>query len=347
MSCTEPRPPLPRDDLEHVLEEARGARFLITGGTGFFGIWMLESFAYINDALGLGMSSVVVTRNPEAFALKAPHLAGRRDLSFLKGDIRSFQYPEGHFSYVIHAATEASANRYGESPREIYDSIVSGTSHVLEFAAKARSRKFLFTSSGAVYGKQPPGVTHIPETYPGSPDPMLPTSSYGLGKLAAEHLCMLEGRARGFEVKIARCFAFVGPHLPLDADFAVGNFIRDAKSGGPIQILGDGSSLRSYLYAADLAVWLWTLLFEGRPFRPYNVGSSQVVSIYDTAALVAREIGGSSAPEVLRQMCPGHVPSVYIPSVERARNELGLNPVVGLSEAVRKTVVYLNKNDKR
>ena len=265
----QPVKPLPLEDLEHVLEhtrvlwsEASGKSFFITGGTGFFGMWLLESFAHINDQLALGMRATILTRDPAAFARKTPHLAARADLQFIQGDIRSFPFPEGQFDYIIHAATEVRAKLNEEAPQEMLDAIIAGSRRVLDFAAQCGVKKLLLTSSGAVYGKQPSEITHISEDYLGAPDPLLPGSAYGEGKRLAEHMCCVHAHQHGYEAKIARCFAFVGPHLPLDAHFAIGNFIRDAISGMPIQINGDGTPMRSYLYASDLAVWLWTILFK-------------------------------------------------------------------------------------
>lgn len=341
--------PLPAEDLAHVLEhtralwaEARGRRFFITGGTGFFGMWLLESFAHINDALGLGMRATVLTRDPQAFARKAPHLAARADLEFIQGDIRDFAFPPGEFAYLVHAATEASAKLNEEAPHEMLDAIIGGTRRVLDFAASCGVKKLLLTSSGAVYGKQPPELTHIPEDYNGAPDPLLPGSAYGEGKRVSEHMCAVHARRHGYEVKIARCFAFVGPHLPLDAHFAIGNFIRDALAGGPIRVNGDGTPMRSYLYASDLAVWLWTILFAGKSHRPYNVGSAQGISIAVAAHTTACLSKNGCAVEVAFKPKSNVSPLRYVPLVGRVNEELGCKQHVNLNDSLRRTLSWLS-----
>jgi nucleoside-diphosphate-sugar epimerase len=329
------------DDLDHVLmhtqdlwEELRGKRLFITGGTGFFGRWILETFVYANEQLSLGASAVVLTRNPESFALKAPHLATRNDLKLLRGDVRDFDFPDGDFSHVIHAGTTSSAP---VEPLEMFDTIVQGTRHVLDFAATHHTRKFLFISSGAVYGKQPPELTHISEDYHGAPDPLDSNSAYGEGKRAAELLCTLMANRHGFEAKIARCFAFVGPHLPLDAHFAIGNFIRDALQGDSIRVGGDGTSLRSYLYTADLAIWLWKILFQGKSCQSYNVGSDLEISIGELGKLVIETTGTDQSVTVHRQSVVGKAPERYVPSIKKALLELNLKQFIQLPEAISKT----------
>jgi len=342
----QPVKPLPPEDLEHVLEhtrelwsEASGKSFFITGGTGFFGMWLLESFAHINDQLALGMRATVLTRDPAAFAHKAPHLAARADLRFIQGDIRSFPFPEGQFDYIIHAATEASARLNEEAPHEMLDAIVAGTRRVLDFAAQCKVKKLLLTSSGAVYGKQPSDLTHMPEDYLGAPDPLLPGSAYGEGKRLAEHMCCVHARQHSYEVKIARCFAFVGPHLPLDANFAIGNFIRDAMRGTPIQIKGDGTPMRSYLYAADLAVWLWTILFKAPHARAYNVGSDKDISIKALAFNVKNTLAATMSIEVDKSPASKMIYR-YVPSIEISKKSLCLKMSVNLTDAILKTAQW-------
>ena len=340
------------EDLDHILshtqglwEELRGQRIFITGGTGFFGCWLLESFAWANDKLELNAEAVVLTRNPEAFAKKVPHLAGHRAIRCHVGDVRTFDFPEGPFSHVIHAATEASAKLNAENPLLMFDTIVEGTRRTLDFAVRAGARKVLLTSSGAVYGRQPPEMTHISETYGGGPDPLDPKWAYGEGKRAAEMLCSLYARGYGLEPKIARCFAFVGPYLPLDSHFAVGNFIRDALKGGPIVVKGDGTPYRSYLYAADLAIWLWTILARGRICHPYNVGCHEGVPIKNVADHVAKLIGGISI-HVVKQLVSGQKSERYVPDVARA-GTLSLTAWIGLEEALRRTIKYYREIEPR
>lgn len=340
-------PALPTEDLAHVLThtrelwpEARGQRFFITGGTGFFGRWLLETFCHANDELGLGMQATVLTRDPARFARQAPHLAARADLEFIAGDVRRFVHPPSTYRYMIHAATAASATLNEQAPDEMLDTIVAGTRHALGFAAQTGVRKFLFTSSGAIYGRQPAELTHIGEDYAGRPDPDAAGSAYGIGKREAEHMCVVHAAQHGYEAKIARCFAFVGPHLPLDAHFAIGNFIRDALAGGPIRIAGDGTPRRSYLHAADLAVWLWTMLFRAPSARAYNVGSSESISIREAAEAVARIFPGSIAVTVA-QPAASQAPSRYVPAIARAEEELGLRVRVPLAKAIERTVRWL------
>jgi dTDP-glucose 4,6-dehydratase len=346
-----PFSPLPERDLLHILEhtrevweEARGKRFFITGGTGFFGIWLLESLIYINDALGLGVSATVLSRDTARFALKAPHLANRKDLIFLQGDIRSFDQPQGNFDYLIHAATEASVTLNQVHPDEMLDSIVGGMQRILDFASGAGVSKLLFTSSGAVYGKQPSDLSHLPEDYPGAPDCLNPNSAYAEGKRIAELLGMIYSVNSGYEFKVARCFAFVGPHLPLTSHFAIGNFIGDALNAKPIKIEGDGTTVRSYLYAADLAIWLWKILFVAPSGRAYNVGSEQSRDLATIAHLVSEIVEKKSHVEIAKKTISGCGASRYVPSTDRADAELGLKTWINLRDAIQKTAEWYSNN---
>lgn len=318
-----------------------GGRLFVTGGTGFFGCWLLESFAWASDRLHLDAIMTVLTRSPEAFRAKAPHLAGHPAIRLIQGDVRSFEYPAGRFSHVIHAASDATPELCCDQPLLVTDTIVEGTRRTLDFAVAAGARRFLLTSSGAVYGPQPPGVKNLPETWAGAPDPALPGSVYGEAKRKAELLCKLYHEAHGLDCLVARCFAFVGPYMPLDAHFAIGNFLDDHIHGRPIRVQGDGTPYRTYLYAADLAVWLWTILVKGESGKPYNVGSEREVSIEETARAVAAALEPAHPVQVALHSVPGAPAQRYVPSTARARNELNLRELIPFEDAIRRTAAAI------
>jgi nucleoside-diphosphate-sugar epimerase len=335
---------LPEEDLSHVFAHTdwadfKGARLFITGGTGFIGRWLLETLAWSNERAHLSLNIFVLTRDIASFLAKTPSLGRNSAIEFWQGDVRDFEFPEGKFTHVIHAATDTSARSVENDPLSLIQTIVQGTCRVLEFAVRAEVRRFLFISSGAVYGKQPEDVERVPETYLGAPDPTLPSSAYGEGKRIAELLCGCFHRQHGLQTVIARCFAFLGPGLPLD-QYAAGNFIRDALRGDPIRVKGDGTAYRSYLYPSDLAIWLWALLSRGTVSRAYNVGSENAILIRD----LARQIASCNEPSpnvcLAETRTCGQIPDLYVPSTQRASEELGLIQTIGLADAIRKTMTW-------
>jgi dTDP-glucose 4,6-dehydratase len=341
-----PSRPLSTEDLDAVLslarsafEELRGGRIFVTGGTGFFGHWLLESLLHANSQLGLNVRATVLTRNAAGFRERAPHIANNDAITFIEDDLRSFEFPTEAHTHILHAATDSSVS--ADAPAyELPESILDGTRHVLQFARETGARRFLYFSSGAVYGRGITDVARIPETYRGAPDPLELSSGYDEAKRMAEHLCVAHAHNTPLECAIARCFAFVGPHLPLDVHFAIGNFIRDAMASKPIEIRGDGTPLRSYLYMGDLAAWLWTMLVRAPANRAYNVGSDQAVSIYEVANAVAAALHPRLAVNIAGNTASDSTPSTYVPDISRARTELGLDVTVPLDAAIRRTAAW-------
>ena len=319
---------------ESLWHEFQDARLFITGGTGIIGSLLLETLQWANARYSLGAQAVILTRDPEGYARKNPGLANSATVQLHTGDIRNFPFPEGRFTHVIHAATPVVQSC---DALDLADIIVAGTRRALEFARMKGARRFLLTSSGAVYGRPPANVAHLREDDAFGPDPTVPRSVYGESKRYAEMLCALYASTHGIQASIARCFAIVGPYLPLDAHFAIGNFIRDALVGGPLKLSGDGTPFRSYLYGSDLSAWLWTLLVKAPGGRAYNVGSEEAYSILDVARVTARTLAPKAHIEIASEPVAGAAPEHYIPSTERAQTELGLRQTVGLVESIRRT----------
>jgi dTDP-glucose 4,6-dehydratase len=337
-------------DLHHILDhtrdlwnDLRGARIFITGGTGFFGCWLLESFLFANQQLDLKASASVLTRRPDSVKQTLPHLMLDPAITLHEGDVRNFEFPKGEYSHIIHAATETNPQLETIAPLDKFTSNIEGTRRVLDFALASGAGKFLFISSGAVYGNQPSDKTHIPEDYAGAPETIDLNTAYGQSKRASEFLCAAYANKYGLQTFIARGFAFTGPRLPLDSNFAVGNFIRDAMNGNPIHINGDGTPYRSYLYAADLAIWLWTILCRGQSCRPYNVGSDVDLTIAELAQIVKEVVAPNVSVELAANLIAGKLFERYVPSIERCKSELGLQVFVSLPEGIRRTAGWYTR----
>lgn len=341
------KPSLISEDLEHVVQrtaglwpEISGQRLFLTGGTGFFGKWFLETFLWANEHLKLNAHVTVLSRNPQRLRQTFAHLFTSPSVTWLEGDILNFKFPSGNFTHIIHGATDVVATQDAKVLRGILDVCDLGTRRILDFAKSCGAKKILLTSSGAVYGRQPPTLSQIPENFSGAPDISLGASAYGEGKRVAELLCQLAHQEGQVQVKIARGFAFLGPYMVMDGHFAAGNFLLSAAKGHPIEIQGDGTPMRSYLYASDLMIWLWTILFKGRSGGVYNVGSNQEISILGLAQNIAQS--SDKKLEVIVRKTPGAaLPERYVPSVECAQRELGLEITVNLSQAVRKTLLWM------
>lgn len=311
--------------------------FLI-GGTGFIGRSLLR---FLMDEINFGEKFfvTVLSKNPSKFLELYPEFCNNKRLKFEKGDIlfpKTLPKQNIKFDYIIHAASSTSNESYLDFLAR-YEEIVCGTRNLLEYAINFCIKKILFISTGAVYGPQPPYLESIPENWLGSPDLLNPCNVYGIAKRTAEHLCALYTYQRDLDTVIARCFTFVGRDLPLDAHFAIGNFIRDAIYSDSIQVSGDGTPLRTYLDQEDLAHWLLTLLERGRPGEAYNVGSDEVVSIAELAYLVRDLLAPGKSVKILGQSSEAQGRNRYVPDIRKAREELGLTVRIPLAEAIRRT----------
>lgn len=325
-------------------EAFRDASMFITGGTGFIGRWLLESLISANDRYNLRLKALVLTRDPDAFAAVCPGLAAHPALAFTQGDARSFDFPDGRFSHVLHAAAVAANATFNNAdPLMQFDIAYHGTRRALEFAAHCGARRFLMTSSGSVYGALSHGMAQIPEDYIGAPPPNALVCAPEHGKRAAEFLCEYYRHKYGIETIVARCFSFVGPGLPLDIHYAIGNFIRDAIQGDAIVVKGDGSPVRSYMYVGDLVVWLFSMLGAAPSGSLFNLGSDVAVSILELAVLVRDTLCPHKPVEVLGRRVGGASRNIYVPDISLARAVLNLEIWTPLDEAIRMTAQHAQR----
>jgi dTDP-glucose 4,6-dehydratase len=339
-----------RRDLDEIAEALAplqaglgGASILITGGTGFFGMWLVEGLLWANAALGLRLELTVLSRDAAGFlAGRGRRLAAHPALSVIGGDVARFDPGARRFTHIIHAANEGDT---GHSALRHLDAALDGTRRIIDIAAAHGTSAVLLTSSGAVYRPMDPPSSGPSREGPAGPGDYTPYRNvYAEAKRAMESLLAAGAERHGFRAAIARCFAFTGAWLPLDGGLAMGNFVRDALAGRTIAVGGDGTALRSYLYGTDLAVWLLTVLLRGENCRPYNVGGADPIAIGDLARLVAAQAGRPGDAAIAAAPRPGAAPDAYLPDLSRIMDELGVRTTVDLPEAVRRTLDWYRRH---
>jgi nucleoside-diphosphate-sugar epimerase len=322
-----------------ILEELRDKAVFITGGTGFFGKNLLSLFQQTKQA-GLNIRVGVLSRNAERFQKDFPQLS--EGVTFHHGDIESFEFPKENYDYIIHAATHVAGRQHNQDPAFMLNNMIVGIQRVLDFAESCGTKRILHTSSGAVYGEQPRELYHIPENNCWSPYTSDVKSAYGEGKRVSEMLGTLFSKRTGIEFVNARCFAFLGPYLPLDSNYAIGNFILNGLRDENIIIKGDGTPRRSYMYATDLVEWLLTILIFGENTQSYNVGSDIDYSIKEVAEKV-KEFFPKIKIETQSTLKFKDKPLRYVPSIEKAKNDLGLKVNVQISDGIDRFLLNYKK----
>jgi nucleoside-diphosphate-sugar epimerase len=314
-----------------------GLRLYLSGATGFFGKNVLALCAELHRR-GAVFELTALSRAPEVFLAANAWCRGQPWLTWVRGDAREPWPGRGDFDLLLHAATDTHASAHVDKG-SVFDGILAVTRRALEFSAAHRVRRLLLTGSGAQYGAIPADCSAgVPESAHFACDPSKPSSAYGEAKRASETLAALHAERHGCAVVNTRCFAFVGPGLPLDGHFAIGNFIRDTLGGQRIELRSAGEAVRSYLYGADLAVWLLILLLEADGGATINVGSDQGLRVFDLAKKVRDCLDPSL--EVLRgPAVGGEERQFYLPAIATAR-AMGLDVWTGLEQAIRRTAQW-------
>lgn len=267
----------------------KGKTVLVTGGTGFFGIWFLTCLVKIKAKIGNDLRIITISRSPEKFALNVIDKKLLYNIEILKGDIKEIELDNIKVTHLVHmATTNASETFSGEDQLAKIELLFEGTKNILKQCGPTLE-KVLFTSSGVAYGIN--NKNRISESDFSGPNTIDTGSALGIGKLIAEYLVSYFAKKYGYKYSIARCFSFAGQFLPLELHYAFGNFINDLLNNNKIRVRGDGQDIRSYLYIGDAIAWLLKLL-EDPNDNIYNVGSEIEVKIEDLARKISSHKAG-------------------------------------------------------
>lgn len=326
---------VPKHLTDPLWQRLAHSKIFITGGTGLFGHWILDSLSDANRRLNLKIEATVLTRDPEKAVLKMPGLDYR--IRFIRGHVENFEFPSDKFHFILHMATTSAEDTFNGVPQsQKLMMLFEGTQRVIELARNTGVKRILFTSSGAVYGNQI--CDRIQESSLTCVDALKSESSLALGKAVAEFLLLRAHEEVNLDVVIARCFSFVGPGMPLNLHYAIGNFVKNVIDDTPLIIKGDGKAIRSYMHMGDLILWLLKLILDGQSGEAYNVGSSESLSILELAERV-QGITGTKQKIIVEGLSDYSigvpVRGIYVPSVEKIVQKFNLNVQKDLDSSIR------------
>ncbi len=304
---------------------------------------MLESVRHARARTGTDVRVVALVRDPARLETRLPWMIDVPWITTLQGDVRTFELKNakgGEIDFAIHSANTASPTEIADDPWDISKMVVEGSKRVRTIAGAAGAKRMLQLSSGSVSGAHFTPSPRITEDDPGVVQGESPPEQLARAKRDAEEALLAASRNSEPAMVFARGFALCGPWLPLDSAFAFGNFLGAAMRGDAIHMSGDGTPVRSYLYSADMVVWLWTLLLNGTPGRAYNVGSERAVTIGELAGRMAALLGTTVGSAGFLGSEPGARAHWHVPDTSRARTELGLQETVPLNDAIVRTAQW-------
>ena len=271
-------------DIENIKEEKlpwgelENKTVLVSGANGFIPSYIVRTLLSIDNA-----KVIAVVRNKQKAETKFREELNNNNLTLIIQDISEPIKIEEKIDYIIHAASQASPKYYGIDPVGTLKANTLGTYNLLELAIEKKVKKFLFFSSGEIYGKISENTPKINEVYSGDLDCANVRSCYGESKRMGENMCVCYSQQYNIPVNMIRLSHTYGPGVLLDDGRVFGDFVKNIVNNENIILNSDGSAKRSFLYITDMIKALFYVLFFGEDKQAYNIASSKETSILELA----------------------------------------------------------------
>jgi len=300
----------PQEDMQFILSKTEhhfrnldGSSFLLTGGTGFVGSWVLQFLMFASRYLKVNFSIDVISRKPILFSN-----ASYPSIRFAQHDLRaSINFEDKDYSHVLFASTPSNPTTGGLDSDLVMQSTVMGTKNLVEMLDRRNNQvKYLNTSSGAVKKiksftlPRDPGINDV----------------YAIAKHEVERILTEAKVASKITLCSPRLYSFAGPGIPLNAHFAIGNFIQDAINGRDVIVRGSPETVRSYLHPIDMTIQLLDCWFTEDVFCFPDIGSFNSVKLIDLAQTISKSLGNGNVTVIDKLQSPTtYVPDLLIPSL--------------------------------
>ena len=324
-----------------IKKNFKNTKILIVGGTGFIGKWLLLTFDYLNKIEKSNITIFVLTRSKRNFIKKNPEFQKLKSINYINGDILNFNIKNKKINYIIHAGSDLKVNNKDQT--RYLKELSIGSKKIFEIKNKNLNPKILFISSGAVY-KNNNTKKKIKEKNTFLPSQFSLDDTYSLGKSLAEIYAKLYVKYSNKKIIIVRGFSFVGPYQQFERGFAVTDFIKSSLINKNIHIKNGDNIYRSYLYIADLIIWLLHILTKGEIGEIYNVGSDKSVSLKQLSKIIIK-VNKSKSKVISVNKNKSKKINYYIPNINLVKNKLNLKIWTDLNHSIDKTTSWF-KNQK-
>ena len=287
-----------REDLKFALkssvqyEKLKACNILITGATGLIGSFLVDALMLCNELYGYGINVFAMGRNMKSLQKRFTSHCGNPYFHVLQHDVNMQLTVNYTFDYIIHAASNAFPQVFSTDPVGTIMTNILGCYNLLEFSRKTSVKKFLFISSGEVYGQGTDDIEEFDESYSGYVDNTNPRSCYPNAKRTAETLCVSYTKQYNIDTVIARPCHTYGPTATVKDNRVTAQFINNVIEGKDIVMKSQGLQLRSYCYVPDCVSGVLTILLNGKTGNAYNIANKNSnVTIREIAEIVSNITG--------------------------------------------------------
>ena len=317
------------------LEKLKSSHILITGGTGFVGNWLTEMLIYLNENFNFNVTIYLLSRN----AAQGINNSEFKYIHYIKSDVKNLKELPRTIEYILHAAGTPDSREHVSNSIKTIDTFFKGTQNILDLASRLPNLiKVIHFSSNKIYG------TNYSRT------PMRESNTtivgnnnqdvYSESKRISETLCKAYISELHLPIIIVRPFAFIGPFQSLDKPWAINNFIRDAILGGPIRILGNELTAKSYMYGSDLAYFILNILTQGKVGEIYNLGSADSTTLVELASKIKNIINSNIEIKIRSSKDQYSKTSFDVPDTSKVENELNIISSFDIDEALKRTILW-------
>jgi dTDP-glucose 4,6-dehydratase len=321
------------------LDDLRNKSLLITGAGGFLGSWLIQLINFLNHSNNFNTQLFLIDRDFSNLKQNNPNILNFKNIVAIETDIRSSINLSNSIDYIIHAASTPDRRMHTTSPLDTMRSISEGTSSILKLATRLPNLKMLLNmSASSVYDQS--DFIPIDENSDGKPLNQNISYAHGEAKRFAEMLCTAARSEARIPIVNVRPFTFCGPYQDISSPWAINSFIKDAINQSPIKILGNGETIRSFMYGLDFAIWTLVIMLKAQNSETYNIGSNHGISLKELAKKILIETNSPLEIETNTSLIGDIKKDSLLPNTNKAIEHFNLEIYTEIDEAVKRTISW-------